>query len=422
MNVFSGAEIFNPPDQFWLAVPFEGMRRGGHTAILLRNRKVLVAGGVTSLERSSAAYLYDYTNRSWETTGTMVSRRSDHAAVMLKDGRVLVAGGCVKDTQRNDVVAVAGSEIYDPNSGKWTATGSLNVARYYHKMVLLTDGRVLAVGGVPRGVSAASIPECEIFDPETNAWIRAGSMVTARRTQFTLTALPGGRALAVGGGVSWTKRATSGAEIYDAASDRWTAVDSMPATRSGHSALLLRDNNVLILGGREHQADHSDGPFSSTALVFDQVRLKWKVSRAPVGMKVDDGQIVLLRDGRIFFTGGFDGRDAVMNSAIIEWSEEDETSPAAADGAAAGGVAAYPNPFSISKDGEMFINNVSAYSSLKIYSADGALVQELADDDGDGLIRWNGNNLSGVPVAEGAYYAVLRNSAASSNIKITVLK
>lgn len=107
--------------------------RSEHTARLLQNGKVLVAGG-----SGATAELYDPATGTWAPIGTMTTAHGDHNATLLADGRILVSGGIGTNFQ-----ALATAEIYSPTTGTWTATGSMTTARTSHSGVLLTDGTVL---------------------------------------------------------------------------------------------------------------------------------------------------------------------------------------------------------------------------------------------------------------------------------------
>ncbi len=113
-----------------------------HTATLLPNGKVLVAGGYTTQSRSREAELYDPASGTWTTTGSLATARLDHTATLLPNGKVLVAGGLDSNSS-----SLASAELYDPASGKWTATGSLVTARADHTATLLPNGKVLVAGG-----------------------------------------------------------------------------------------------------------------------------------------------------------------------------------------------------------------------------------------------------------------------------------
>src|SRR5690348_15653197 len=102
----------------------------------------------------------------WLTNSPMLTGRTLFTSTLLSNGKVLVAGGSVGGTPTNS------AGLYDPRTGNWTATGSLNTPRYGHKAVLLPNGEVLALGGYDTDYLASA----ELYDPQTGVWTPTGSM------------------------------------------------------------------------------------------------------------------------------------------------------------------------------------------------------------------------------------------------------
>jgi len=105
---------------------------------------VLIAGGNDGTDvRSPSAELYDPTSGTWTPTGSLNTPHVFFTATLLQNGMALVAGG---NTGRDSPT----TELYDPASGTWTATGTLHTARYFHTATLLQNGRLLVAGGADR--------------------------------------------------------------------------------------------------------------------------------------------------------------------------------------------------------------------------------------------------------------------------------
>ncbi len=309
--------------------------RSGATATLLRDGRVLVAGGQTDVVYSKTAELYDPATDRWTQTGPMHDGRRGHLAVLLSDGRVLVAGGWNLGTGQ----AFASAELYDPASGTWTKTGSMTRWRYGAKATLLTDGRVLVVGGL---ISGGGVTKgAEVYDPSTGTWSYTANM---RSAPLTATLLPDGMVLVNHAGQvppelydpvsgSWTDAALPdhatapadgrvlvlseatlladgrvlllsvtgdafyAAELYDPGSDTWASTALPPVGRG--PATLLADGSVLVVG-RDGSARYDPGTGTWTA-----------VAAPPQPSYFQDGLVVRLLDGRVLavesgMTGLFD--------------------------------------------------------------------------------------------------------------------
>ena len=152
--------------------------RENHTATLLPNGKLLLAGGANN---NSGIYVcpastevYDPATGAWATNGSLTTPRAEHTATMLPSGKVLVAGGNYF-RYGNGWTCLSSAELYDPAGGAWTTTGSLNAARYYHTATLLPSGKVLVAAGW-NDANNNPTNGAELYDPANGTWTTTGAL------------------------------------------------------------------------------------------------------------------------------------------------------------------------------------------------------------------------------------------------------
>ncbi|HET9531418.1 MAG TPA: kelch repeat-containing protein [Blastocatellia bacterium] len=229
---FSSAELYDPATGTWSLTDSLKTGRFGHTATLLKNGKVLVAGGSLS---SNGAELYDPITGKWSITGSLITARRSHTATLLENGNVLIAGG------ENGADFIESAELYDPATEKWSSIAGLNQARLGHTATLLGNGMVLVAGGDGNLVSTS-----ELYNPETGGWSSISNL-NMPRYAHTATLLPNGRVLVAGNfdGIS----SNGSAEIYDPETGTWSRTGSLNTDRHWHTATLLPNGKVLVAGG-----------------------------------------------------------------------------------------------------------------------------------------------------------------------------
>ncbi len=256
------AELYDADAGSWTATGHMIEDQLGHIATLLTDGRVLVTGGYrvdvsgNFVNILDSAELYDPVSGTWTVTANMTGVRIAHSATLLRDGRVLVAGG--GSSGDGDGGPLATAELYDPRTGTCTATGSM-IEAGSHTAVLLADGRVLVAGG-GRGDGASA----ELYDPSTGSWTATGNLVEGRFGP-SATLLLDGRVLVAGGNSNGGLLAS--AELYDPSSGSWAATPDMAGVRAGHTATLLRDGKVLVAGGSSKDGSDGDsGPLASAEL------------------------------------------------------------------------------------------------------------------------------------------------------------
>lgn len=222
--------------------------RTGHTATLLQDGRVLVAGGEDGFGHGlSSAEVFDPQTNRWRSTGSMSATRVSHTSTLLPDGRVLVSGGFPNGTSAGSLDSVATTEIYDPRTGRWRAAAPMAYARARHTATLLHSGKVLVVGGIGP-ISAGSFlqPVAEVYDPTSDRWEPLPGHAPARESHSAVL-LSTGRVYVVGGELEFG--ADPGAYLYDPVADAWLGPRDLGSVRYGATATLLPHDLVLILGG-----------------------------------------------------------------------------------------------------------------------------------------------------------------------------
>ena len=182
-------------------------------------------------------------------TSNMTSARSCHTATLLSNGQVLIAGGMASPAAPFGAgVVLASAEIYDPGAGTFRAAGTMTTARRMHTATLLPDDRVLIVGGYGEGGTA--LASAELFDLATGTFSATGSLTTARGGH-TAILLPTGAVLVIGGYGNRAYPDVAPAELYDPATGVFKAAGAYVG-RGGCDfcapAVLLHDGTVLFAG------------------------------------------------------------------------------------------------------------------------------------------------------------------------------
>ena len=289
---YSESDLYNPTNGTWqLTTGYMNYARQNHTPTLLTNGLVLVAGGVTvgtGGQTLSTCELYSPATGLWTNTVSMKTARYSHTAVLLTNGLVLVAGGI------SNSVTLAGSELYNPAAGTWTSTGNLNTPRSSASAFLLTDGTVLVVGG--QGTNSTTLSSAEIYDPATGLWRYTATPMLMAQYQPICQLLPDGQVLVAGGLTNGT--AVSGfSELYDPVGDSWSQTGSMNTPRASAGSVLLNNGIVLVAGG-------SNGNSLTNAELYDPGTGIWTVTGAMKEGRNGAFPMVLLGNGQALATGG----------------------------------------------------------------------------------------------------------------------
>jgi len=249
-EVLRSWEVFEPASGTWRIPRALVTARFDHTATLLPDGRVLLAGGLTGSEGSPAttatAELLDPTDGTSVPTGSLITARSGASAVLLSTGKVLVAGG-----RGPDGAVLATAELFDPVLGTWSMTGTMMIeARADAALVSLGSGKALVAGGTN---GAAALASAERFDAPTGIWSATAPMALGRVAPAVRR--PDGKVLLVAGATGDLTTSTATVEAYDPVSRTWSSAGDLNRARSAHTATVLSNGMVVVVGGKSLPSD-----------------------------------------------------------------------------------------------------------------------------------------------------------------------
>src|SRR5579885_937675 len=304
-SAVASAELYNPTAQAWSTTASMSTPRVSHTATLLNNGKVLVAGGCTAPSQCTAlasVEIYDPSSQTWSPAGSLNVGRYSHTATRLADGRVLVSGGI---SVCNSLVCnpLASAEIYDPATNRWTITSAMSAARVGHASALLNTGQVLVAGGCSQPGLPCPVLGAELFNPSTGAWSPAAAMLSPR-TSATATAMLSGQVL-LAGGLDGQGFFILNAERYNPSTAAWVPSGGLTAGRFQHTATLLGNGMLLVAGGA-----------TASAEVYSPAKVTWTATGTMTAARSNHAA-ALLSTGDVLVAGGMDTADNVLSSAEL---------------------------------------------------------------------------------------------------------
>ena len=323
-GVLSSAELFDPVARTFAPTGSMTVPRSGQTITMLGDGRVLLTGGVQNAgfrSELSSAEIYDSGAGTFSATGSMSVPREGHTATMLRDGRVLIAGG-----SDNGIHTLDSAEIYDPSSGTFSRTGHLHQPRVAHVAAILGTGKVLIAGGGRGGMPSGyiSYDTAEMYDPVTRKFTAVRAHMKSDRVGAAAVKLNDGRVLIVGGksGRMMTSRLRNiasltplnTAEIYDPESGTFIKTGDMNAPHYLATATMLNDGNVLVVGGWRIQGPIVVGMRDAEVYQPETNRFS-RAGQTNVARLTNTA--TLLNDGEVLIAGGV--ADKALITAAVEF-------------------------------------------------------------------------------------------------------
>jgi len=291
-DFYKSAELYDPSTGKFQSAGDMNERRVSQVAVLLRSGKVLLAGGWVGHGCTDSAELYDPANGKFTViTAKMTTRRGDARGTLLANGDVLITGGADHDAPGG----IASAEVFHVTDMSFHSVRPMHFARVAHTASLLRDGRVLIVGGRGDRVNAIA----ELYDPKTESFTDTGSLATARY-KHTAGQLPDGRVLVAGGSDErdWSGNLSS-AEVYDPKTGRFSPASPLINSRFKlpEEAVSLESGQLLIAGGSK-EVEVFDPPTGKFTTVPGEISDSWHFMTE-----------TKLMDGGVLLAGGYANDD-----------------------------------------------------------------------------------------------------------------
>ncbi|MFZ5443045.1 MAG: kelch repeat-containing protein [Myxococcota bacterium] len=256
LSTLASCELYEPAKRRWARCAPLKVARSHHAAALLDDGRVLVTGGTTheSVEGHnrfvalSSAELYDPKANAWASVAPMSEARNGHTATLLLDGTVLVVGGAREQRQH-----LASVERFDPKTSSWAPAQPLRMPRWMHAAVRDSDGNVVVVGGRSNaGMEGkgpgVSIADVERFDPRTGAWATLPAMSEPRQRTAVIAEASDAGVIVVGG--QTTSASTNYAEAWRPGLEEWQPFENhLSLSLSAHTGTRLPSGDLVVIGG-----------------------------------------------------------------------------------------------------------------------------------------------------------------------------
>jgi|GEM_PF-1825278 len=292
---------YDPADGSWSDAESSRNSHGlGAGTVLLDTGRVLTASGFDGDSPHGRCETYDPASNTWTATWPMEVPRTSFAVAALSQGRAIAIGGIDESIEETDVV-----EVFDETTQRWSVTspwGEAN-ARKGMSTTVLENGDLLVTGGTTDLGSQDASDLVNRFDIDTESWSDLAPMPN-ELASHTATLLLDGRVLVVGGSSNGAAR--NFVFLYDPSLDEWERADSMRWTRYNHTAMRLDNGDVLIFGGNDEESAPSTQIYvAEEGRIIDGPSVGYAGHHAAMS-QLDDGSILVTGGCRTIYDGGWD--------------------------------------------------------------------------------------------------------------------
>ena len=309
----ASSELYHPASGTWSSTGNLHVARVSARSVLLSNGMLLTMGGCISNDCLSSttrsAEIYNPASGTWTVTGSMRTARAEFVAVLLPSKKVLVAGGCTSFNSNGCIAVTTAAELYNPATGTWTSTGAMRAARMAMTGTVLMNGKALIAGG--QTAASDALGSSELYNPAAGSFTLTGKLITPR-SDHTATLLTSGFVLIAGGenvnGVSISK-----AELYNPVTGTYAATGNMPSNRQEHVAVLLPTGRVLVSGGSN--VNSTTTTVLASCATYNPATRTWTTASTMKNARVDH-TATLLHNGHVLAAGG-DNASGELSSAEL---------------------------------------------------------------------------------------------------------
>lgn len=298
--------------------------RVGHTATLLNDGQVLIAGGSTATGITDTAEMFDPTTEVFSSlANSLTTLRTEHTATLLPLSETLLVAG------EDSIGVLSSTEMFSTGAGSFRPLiPSVDILRAGHSATGLLDGRILIVGGQSSGTLGSAehfdaqptVIFTPAYNPDQGSFSTLSNTLNIPRWDHTATLLTDGRILITGG------RDDTGlldsVEVFDPTTEDFTLLpNSLTASRAGHTATLLPDGRVLLLGGEDSTGSLTSGEiYDPSTETFSSTTITLVTARA-------NHTATLLSSGQILITGGENATGILATAELVTLSSTDTTAP-----------------------------------------------------------------------------------------------